>query len=169
MKKRLLKYFSVLFVVVCVFFAAHMIAKADTFYKTFISECESEEWFISYINSKFIENGKRFTQLTSAEDPVLLNITELNFPTNGAKKIPAAVKYLKNLEKVNLSYNEISDITNLNLCTSIKYINIDGNNISSVDFSSFKFLKEVSAALINISIMPNLNNNTVLEKIDLSK
>lgn len=169
MKRVKLKYaFAALILLSTVLMCVVPKAKANTFYQTFISSCESEEWFISFINSKFIENGKRFSDLTSADDATLLNITELKFPAGGITKIPAAVKYLKNLSRVDLSYNDIEDLSPLYSCSAIMVLNVDGNLLSTVSTGSFSRLTELSAAYNRLCLMPDVSANKQLRILNLS-
>lgn len=169
MKKRGLRYaFAALILLSAVLVLGMPQAKADTFYNTFISSCGSEEWFISFINSKFIENGKRFSDITSADDPTLLSITELDCSAKGIKKLPEAVKYLKNLTHVDLSYNELTDISALYSCTAVTYLNVDGNLLSDIQTSSFPKLTQLSATHNLLSVMPDLSTNKALKTVALS-
>lgn len=169
MKRRGLRYaFAALILLSAVLVLGMPQAKADTFYNTFISSCGSEEWFISFINSRFIENGKRFSDITSADDPTLLGITELDCSAKGIKKLPEAVKYLKNLTHVDLSYNELTDISVLYSCTAVTYLNVDGNLLSDIKTSSFSKLTQLSAAHNLLSEMPDLSANKALKTVELS-
>lgn len=170
MKKITTKILSAVLVVAVMAstFAIGEYAKADTFYKTFMSLCEGQEWLISFVNSKFIENGQRFSDKTSEDDPILLNISELTVPSSGITKIPEAVKYFKNLAYVDISYNEIEDISALSACTYIMYLKADGNNIKSVDLSNFADLTTVSLADNVLEVMPSLAGNTKIKYIDFS-
>lgn len=143
-------------------------AKADTFYKTFLSLCEGQEWFISFVNAKFIENGQRFSDVTSENDPILLNITEMMLPSSGITKVPEAVKYFKNLAYVDLSYNDIEDISALYSCPYIMYLKADGNCIKNVDTAGFSDLTTLSLADNLLEEMPLLSANTKIKYIDLS-
>lgn len=170
MKKITTKILSAALVIAMVAstFAIKEYAKADTFYKTFISLCEEQEWLISFVNSKFIENGQRFSDKTSENDPILLNISELIVPSSGITKIPEAVKYFKNLAYVDISYNEIEDISALYACPYIMYLKADGNNIKSVDLSNFADLNTVSLADNVLEVMPSLAVNSKIKYIDFS-
>lgn len=143
-------------------------ARADTFYKTFVSLCEGQEWLVSFVEGKFIENGKRFDDSVLEDDPILLNITELILPSHGIKGIPEAVKYFKNLAYVDVSYNEIEDISVFNLCPYIIYLRADGNLLESVDVSPLTQLKVLLLGDNDIAVMPNLSNNKALTTLDLS-
>lgn len=168
MKKVKLKYAFAVLILLSILVFEMPPTKASAFYETFISSCESEAWFISFINSKFIEKGKRFSDITSENDPTLLEITELKFPASGVTKIPEAVKYLKNISCVDLSYNSIADISPLYPCTAITYLNIDGNMVCDVDVSSFGALTYFSARHNLLSSMPDMSSNTSLRTLDLS-
>lgn len=170
MKKTTTKILSVL-LVSSMILSAFMItnkAKADTFYKTFMSLCEGQEWFISFVNAKFIENGQRFSDLTSENDPILLNITEMMLPSSGITEIPEAVKYFKNLAYVDLSYNDIEDVSALYNCPYIMYLKMDGNRIKNIELSGFADLTTVSIADNLLEEMPLFTANTKIKYIDLS-
>lgn len=170
MKKITTKILSVILAtsVILSAFAITNKAKADTFYKTFMSLCEGQEWFISFVNAKFIENGQRFSELTSENDPILLNITEMSLPSSGITKIPEAVKYFKNLAYVDLSYNDVDDLSALYECPYIMYLRADGNNIKTVDLSNFADLNTISLADNLLESMPLLASNTKIKYIDFS-
>lgn len=170
MKKIMTKTVTVLLVLAVIVstFKITEYAQADTFYKTFMSLCNGQEWFISFVNSKFIENGQRFSEDTLEDDPILLNITELVVPSSGIEEIPAAVKYFKNLAYVDISYNDIEDISSLYACPYIKYLKADGNKIKSVDLSGFADLTTVSLADNLLEKMPSLVTNSKIKYIDFS-
>ncbi len=143
-------------------------ASADTFYDTFVSLCEEQGWFVSFINSKFIEKGRRFTDSVLADDPVLLEITSLEVPASGIEKIPQAVQFLPNLESVDLSYNRISDVSPLYNCGGIKSLKLGGNNISEIDLSRFEALEYAYLENNRFVRMPTVSANKSLSHIDLS-
>ncbi len=143
-------------------------ARASTFYNTFISSCSGADWFVSYVSKEFIKNGKRFSDVTSENDATLLSITSLDAPQSGINKIPEAVKFLKNLESVDLSYNEISDISPLYACTGIKRLNIESNLVSSVDTAKFVNLTELNASSNGLDSMPDFGKNASIKHISLA-
>lgn len=143
-------------------------ARADTFYKTFVSLCEGQEWLVSFVEEKFIENGKRFDDSTLEDDPILMNITEMILPSHGIKSIPEAVKYFKNLAYVDVSYNEIADISPLALCPYVMYLRAEGNLLESVDVAGLSQLKVLLLGDNDITVMPDLSNNEALTTLDLS-
>lgn len=144
------------------------VARADTFYKTFISLCDEQEWLVEFVEEKFIENGKRFNDSTLEDDPILLNITELILPSHDIDSIPEAVKYFKNLAYVDVSYNNIIDISAFELCPYIMYLRADGNKLTNVNVSSLNQLKVLLLADNDITVMPDLSKNTQLTTLDLS-
>ncbi len=142
-------------------------ARASTFYNTFISSCEGESWFISYVNAQLLQNGKRLTELTSADDEALLNIKELVVPQSGIATIPSAVRFLKNLETIELQYNKITDITPLYGCVNIKVLNLEGNRIENIDLSVFPKLEELNLSFTGLNVMPEFTGNPLIKRIYL--
>ena len=143
-------------------------ARADTFYQTFMSLCQGQDWLVSIVNSEFLKNGQRFSDQTLEDDPVILGITELVVPAEGITAIPEAVKYFKNLSAVDVSYNQISDLSPLNACGGLTYIKADGNNIASVDTSAFAGLDTLLLSDNLLETMPVLTANSMLTTLDLS-
>ncbi len=170
MKKLLKKIISAVLVlaVISSAFVLTNRAKADTFYKTFVSLCEGQQWLVDFVSTKFLENGQRFGNSTAENDPILLDITELYVPASGISSIPDAVKYFKNLTYVDVSYNDLSDISPLSACTGIVYLRADGNNIASVDTAAFAGLETLSLADNLLTVMPVLSANKSLKYINLS-
>ena len=99
------------------------------------------------INENYIKNIsllKRFIQTNDINvnhnnieiiDDNFFNINDLfvqiDFSFNKIKQINSITKFV---ESVHLNNNELQDISFLNVCTKIEYLNISNNNITNIQF-----------------------------------
>lgn len=171
MKKKLFTGIKVAFVILLMVAllmpAAWQGAEAASFYDTFLSQCEGQQWFIDFINQEYIAQGKSMESMTSS-DTVLSGITKLQVPVSEITKIPQAVQNLPNLQVVDLSGNRIADISPLYGCKKITELYIDENLITQVNLDNWPELKLFSARYNRITAMPDVSQASTVEKLDLS-
>ena len=72
----------------------------------------------------------------------------------------------ENIQNVNCSNRSISDLTGLECCTNLKYLNFNGNNVSTVELPNLKKLETIVAYGNPISRL-NVNNDTALTALYL--
>lgn len=72
----------------------------------------------------------------------------------------------ENVQNVNCSGRGIADLTGLECCTNLKYLNFNGNNVSTVELPNLKKLETIVAYGNPISRL-NINNDTTLTALYL--
>jgi Leucine-rich repeat (LRR) protein len=72
----------------------------------------------------------------------------------------------ENIQNVNCSGHSVSDLTGLECCPNLKYLNFNGNNVSTVELPNLRKLETIVAYGNPISRL-NINNDTALTALYL--
>lgn len=155
-------------ILIIVFTSFSVPAFAAGFSESFVAECEGEEWFLEFTKDELAKQGVSLSDDKTTVISALINVTEMTLQNKGIRKIPAAIKYFTGLKNVDLSFNFISDISNLYTLTGIETLILDGNFISSAKISSFPELTKLSMAYNAFTVSPVISSNKKLSHIDLS-
>ncbi|OON98124.1 MAG: hypothetical protein ATN35_05785 [Epulopiscium sp. Nele67-Bin004] len=79
------------------------------------------------------------------------------------------VRYLTNLRYLDVSYNNLEEVTNLAALTNLETLVINNNNLTSISFvENVPWLKSLDVSNNNLSRLTGLNFVTYLEKLDIS-
>jgi Leucine-rich repeat (LRR) protein len=81
-------------------------------------------------------------------------LSNLNLSFNNLVEISANIRFLESLENIKLDHNKIEDLSNLALCSNLKFISAVNNNIKNVSI----FLTD----LIHLKML-NLSHNYIKE------
>lgn len=87
----------------------------------------------------------------------LVNLTSLDLSFNNIKHIKN-IDNLTKLENLYFVQNKISKIENLNTLTELKNLELGGNNIQSIDEDSFKNLNKIEEIWLGKNAIPRLIN-----------
>lgn len=101
---------------------------------------------------------------------VLDQITELDLTYLNLIDIPPEIALLKNLQGLNLSYNEIRDVAVLETLTALKRLFLSGNQIRDVGpLGALTALQELDLTRNRISDVTALRTLTALQRLRLSQ
>lgn len=98
----------------------------------YLSESQIKENHILDLRSKWLTTIPNICKDYSGE--ILLNIWSIDLWDNQIKTINTDLSCLKNLRELNLSYNKISKIKNLNKIITLETLYLQKNNISKISW-----------------------------------
>jgi hypothetical protein len=98
------------------------------------------------------------------------SLRALNLSKNSITVIDDSIKLLPKLEWLDLSHNKITELKNLELCTSLKSLNLSFNNIESLSgmHSKFEHMTELLLRHNRLIAIDGIENCFGIEKLDLS-
>lgn len=88
--------------------------------------------------------------------------------SNQISKIPADINLLSNLTTLNLCNNQLTSLSGLSKCKSLKSLIATDNNLTKIDIGTVKLLNTLTLTRNKISDLGSLHKLPMLQKLSLS-